>query len=276
MRDIAADRPIVPEDDRLRSVYCSEACQRAADTQSLSLLIGKEVPLPVEMPGMPPIEKDKRSAAQQAFADLWQQSQSSAFLMTAKLAAMQVLAELSKVLQLDAIKSQMPDVCVKGEYTIFDHLERLRFTETPAPQGEHEALKNVLNTSLPFLDDIHNDERHSNYRAKLAYNSLGVAFGDNRSDKACLPIFQYHAPRLTAPQYGFNENFERARTPLGSVKQVGSGLYLVSSYVSARSGPVFACGRLTLSIAFALVQPLSPTFLQRRHHGDATGRHSRH
>lgn len=185
MKDIARDRPVVPEDDLLRSVYCSEDCQKASVAQSLSLLIGKDVPLPVEMPGMPPIPKDERAAAQKELVEEWQKSQSSAFLMTAKLAAMQVLAELSKVLGLDAIRMYMPAVCVDGEYTIFDHLERLRFVESAAPEGEHEKLKQVLNTSLPFLDDIHNDERHSNYRAKVVYNSLGISFDGGREDKVC-------------------------------------------------------------------------------------------
>ena len=194
MKDVAKDRPVVPEDDLLRSVYCSEDCQRASNAQSLSLLIGNDVPLPVEMPGMPPIQKDERAAAQKNLADQWFQSQSSAFLMTAKLAAMQVLAELSKVLGLDAIRSQMPEACVNGEYTIFDHLERLRFVESTAPEGEHEKLKGVLNTSLPFLEDIHNDERHSNYRAKVVYNSLGVVFEHGRNDKVCTYVLM-QAPR---------------------------------------------------------------------------------
>ena len=135
---------------------------------------------------MPPIDKAKRSAAQQKLVDLWQSSQSSEFLMTAKLCAMQLLVELSKVLGLEAIKSQMPESCVNGEYTIFDHMERLHFTETPAPEGEHEVLKNTLTASLPFLDEIHTDERHTSYRAKLSYNSIGIVHGDGRNDKACL------------------------------------------------------------------------------------------
>ncbi|THH11720.1 hypothetical protein EW145_g459 [Phellinidium pouzarii] len=215
-REVEKDSGISPASDRLGSVYCSEKCQRQCDVQSQDLLFNDKNPLPVEFAiDIPQSAKEARPKTQDAFIDYWRKSGSSGLLLVARLVAMQIISELAKALpQAASMKAELPEMIVSSEYTVYDRMERLRFVDVAIPENEHKTLQDLIMSTLPFLEDVHTDERHAAFRRKIAYNAIGVYLGENKDV----------VPALT-------ETTERTRTPYGTGKQIGSGLYFVSSYL---------------------------------------------
>jgi len=84
-------------------------------------------------------------------------------------------------------------------------------------------LAKVLATAVPGLEQFVTDERHATLLGKMAYNAYGVCFGGGRDDKP---------PSTERP-----ENVEKTRTPYGTSRQIGSGLYLVSAYAAHSCAP---------------------------------------
>ncbi|KAI5124957.1 hypothetical protein M0805_007384 [Coniferiporia weirii] len=214
LREITESTPISPESDRLDSVYCSEKCRTQCNIRSQDLLFNDTNPLPAEFAiDIPQSAKETRPKAQDAFADYWRKSTSSGLLLVARLVAMQIVAELAKALpQAMGMKAELPEISINSEYTLYDHMERLRFVDATLAEDEHDTLNELLLATLPFLENAHTDERHAVFRGKMAYNAIGVCLGQGRDNKP--------------------DSSERTRTPYGTAKQIGSGLYLISSYLA--------------------------------------------
>lgn len=156
-----------------------------AKIQSQNLLFGDEPPFPANLGlELPTNGEEERQKAQAVFVKHWETTGSSTLMLQARISAMQTIAELAKVIpQAAVLKAELPEVAVDSEYTVNDHLERLRYIDVSLPDGEYEALKNLLHTTLPFLADSHSDERHSTMKGKMAYNAIGICFGGGRNDK---------------------------------------------------------------------------------------------
>lgn len=186
---------ITPPSDRLNSVFCSKDCQIKSKSQSEGLLFGLEPPLPLEMaPDMPGDSKEERDVAQAAFVEYINKGGKAAPLLTARFIARQVDAETAKMMPgtiATQVASDLPEA-EEGDYTLYDHLERLRYLEVNAPEEEIKLLGKVLSTALPGLEQFVTDERHSTLLGKMAYNAYGVCFNGGRNDKVYSLFVRIH------------------------------------------------------------------------------------
>ncbi|KIM75022.1 hypothetical protein PILCRDRAFT_13960 [Piloderma croceum F 1598] len=212
--------------DRFNSVYCSKDCLAKSKAQSQGLLFGLEPPVPLGLSlGMPQQDTTAREAAQSAFVDYIKKNGKAVPLLVARFIARQVANETLKLIP-NAVGAQPPSDIPEAEsggYTMYDHLERLRYLDVKAPEEEIKIVSRVLSSALPGLEQFVTEERHATLLGKMAYNSYGVCFGDGRDDK---PV---SAERP--------EDVEKTRTPYGTSKQIGSALYLVSAYASHSCAP---------------------------------------
>lgn len=240
LRQIQHD-PIRPESDRLHSVYCSSDCQTQHKAHSQTLLFTLESPLPAAMaPEMGGMTRENRENAQKAFVEYLVQTKKAAPELVARFVARQVSAETAKMLPREMLPGVAPEPVLTdgGEYSLYDHLERLRYLEVNPADHEARVLKDVLQTALPGLEQFLTEERHATFIGKMSYNSYGVYFGEGREDK----------PETAARP----ENAEKTRTPRGTSKQIGTGFYAVSSYISHNCAPsakpVFPTGTAQLQL----------------------------
>ncbi|KAF9821281.1 hypothetical protein IEO21_00889 [Rhodonia placenta] len=244
LRQIEGDNAVRPESDRLNSVYCSPECQTKAKVQWQNLLFGLDSVLPEDLDnGMSRLTRQQRDEAQTKFTAWLKEQDKSLPLLTARFVARQVALETAKVLphQSGALADELAEATIAGdEYSLYDHMERLRFVDGNVSEEETKMLCDVLGAALPGLDKSLTDERHATYNGKLAYNAIGVVLGEGRDDR----------PTADRP-----EDETRTRTPHGTSRQVGSGYYPVSSYIahscapSAR--PSFSSGNFELSLIAA-------------------------
>jgi import receptor subunit TOM20 len=226
LRHIQTGMAIKPPSDRLDSVFCSKDCQVKSKVQSQNLLFGLDSPLPRELaPDMSPDATKQRDTAQAAFVDHIKKNGKNAVLLVARFIARQVAAETAKMLPISSTPPPPSDApeADGGEYTLYDHIERLRYLQVVASEEEVKLLAKVLATAVPGLDQFVTDERHATLLGKMAYNAYGVCFGGGRDDKP---------PSAERP-----EDVEKTRTPYGTSKQVGSGLYLVAAYAAHSCAP---------------------------------------
>ncbi|EJD01142.1 MAS20-domain-containing protein [Fomitiporia mediterranea MF3/22] len=221
LREVESDAAIKPESDRLGSIYCSEKCQTQSGTQSQDMLFSDKSPLPAEVAAdLPQQSVAERPKTQDALAEFCRQKGTSGLLLVARLVAIQIVAELAKALpQAAHMKEQLPEFSISEQYTVYDHIERLRYIDVTLPDDEYKTLRELLLATLPFLEDVHSDERHAMFRGKVAYNAIGIYFGEGRDDKPT------------------TSELERTRIAAGVSKQIGSGLYLVSSYIGHSCAP---------------------------------------
>ncbi|KAG1752464.1 uncharacterized protein EDB91DRAFT_1102768 [Suillus paluster] len=225
LRHIEND-PIRPESDRLNSVYCSSDCQTQHKAHSQTLLFTLESPLPAALaPEVGGTLREARDNAQKAFVEYLVETKRAASELVARFVARQVSAETAKMLPRGIIPgvASEPVLTDGGEYSLYDHLERLRYLEVKPADRETSVLKDVLQTALPGLEQFLTEERHATFVGKMSYNSYGVYFGEGREDK----------PETAARP----EDVEKTRTPCGTSKQVGTGFYAVSSYISHNCAP---------------------------------------
>lgn len=68
-------------------------------------------------------------------------------------------------------------------YSLFDHLERLRFIDTEVSEEERLLLAKVLETGLPGIEALLQDDRYASLRSKIRYNIIGVFYETGRDDK---------------------------------------------------------------------------------------------
>ncbi|KAI0921650.1 hypothetical protein AcW1_004438 [Taiwanofungus camphoratus] len=227
LRHIQKNMAIRPDFDRLNSVYCSKDCQVKSKVQSQNLLFSLEPVLPAELDhGMAELTKDGRNKAQAAYVSYIKSQYKAAPLLVARFLARQVAIETVKLmpnrtgpLANELTEGSMPD----GDYSLYDHLERLRFIDGKATEEETKILANVLAAALPGLEKSLTDERHATYLGKMAYNAIGVCYSGGRDDKP--------TPKERP------EDQERTRTPYGTSRQVGCGLYPVSAYMAHSCAP---------------------------------------
>lgn len=136
-------------------------------------------------PDMSGESRKERDAAQAAFVDHIKKSGKATSLLVARFVARQVSAETAKMVPGNIAAQVMNDVPAadSGDYTIDDHIERLRFLELKPPEDEYKLLGKVLSTALPGLENIINDERYATLTGKMAYNAYGICFDGGRDDK---------------------------------------------------------------------------------------------
>lgn len=231
-----------PEHDRLNTVYCSRDCYDEAKQQYHGILFTLDPLVPPELDpdsaGAPPEEREK---AQNAFVEYLKSNKKLANFLVAKFVALQILIETSKVIPGSVNPSKdLPKYIEEDapEYGIGDHLERLRFLDATVTPEENETLRKVFGTALPGLDGSLTDDRYATTLGKMLYNAIGICYSGGRDDR---------------PQFAERpEDQERTRTPYGTSRQVGSGLFLVSSYLQHSCDPSvrpsFTAGNHKLSL----------------------------
>ncbi|KAI0268230.1 MAS20-domain-containing protein [Gloeopeniophorella convolvens] len=225
LRQISDGEAIKAEGDPLDSVFCSPECLTKLKTESQTLLFGPEYAIPVELnPNQDPESIKAREDAQAAFARFIKESGRAGIALAARFIARQVVNETAKLLPAGhpAIPAHAGEWTADG-YTLFDHMERVRFLELTGKEDEAAHLRAILKANLQGLEDFVTDERYTVLLGKMAYNAYGVSFDGGRDDK---PPFDLRP-----------EDVELTRTPAGTARQVGSGLYIVSSYISHSCDP---------------------------------------
>jgi len=135
---------------------------------------------------MPPQDTANREAAQTAFVNYINKNAKAVPLLVARFIARQVANETTKLMPNAGaqLPSELPEA-ESGNYTMYDHIERLRYLEVNAPAEEIKIVSQVLSTALPGLEQFVTEERHATLLGKMAYNSYGVCFGGGRDDKVC-------------------------------------------------------------------------------------------
>jgi import receptor subunit TOM20 len=106
-------------------------------------------------------------------------------LLVARLIGRQVAVETQKMLPNPSGLMHTSDIpeAEGGEYSLYDHIERLRYLEMSTEKKEVTLVKEVLQTALPGLEDFVTDERYAMLLGKMAYNSYGVCFGGGRDNR---------------------------------------------------------------------------------------------
>ncbi|KAK0243121.1 MAS20-domain-containing protein [Armillaria nabsnona] len=227
LRLIESSISIKSPSDPLSSTYCSKACQLLSKSQSHNLLFTTERPLPAEIPMDPPTPEilEERRKAQAAFVAYLQKEGKAGPLLVARFVARQIAFETLKLMPGYTGKpDEQHFTDSEGEeYMLADHMERLRYIEADLPTEEAPLLAKVLGSAVADLDKFMTDEHMAQLRGKIAYNAYGVCFGEGRDDKP--------APTQRP------EDVEKARTPYGTSRQIGSAFYTLSSYLAHSCRP---------------------------------------
>ena len=192
LRQIDEGAAIKPDNDRLSSAFCSKECEANLKAESQLLLFGPEYAIPIELNLNQDSESvKKREDAQIAFTSFVRESGSSnQVMLVARFIARQVVNETIKLLPANhpsAPSAQKADddedeLTEKG-YTLFDHVERVRFLELSGKEGEAEQLRAILKANLEGLEDFVTDERYTVLVGKMAYNAYGISPAGGRDDK---------------------------------------------------------------------------------------------
>ncbi|KAI0650238.1 MAS20-domain-containing protein [Trametes meyenii] len=227
--------------DKLDSVYCSEDCRDRASTSWQNILFGLEPVLPPELDqGMGELTTEQRDKAQVPFVE-YIKAQKQAHLLAARVAAKQIAHETAKLLpsRIGTVVEELRAIADgKDQYSIGDHVERLRFVNGEIASEEVKLLGAVMGSALPGMEQSVQEERQATLIGKMEYNAIGVVIGEGRDDR---PVSSDRP-----------EELERTRTPYGTARQVGSGVFLVSSYLAhscdPNTRPTFPDGKNTLHL----------------------------
>ena len=162
-------------------------CQVKSKAQSQNLLFGSEPAIPVALaPDMSPEAQADRESAQIAFVNDITRKAKAGPLLVARFISRQVAGETAKMVPGGMVPKDALSDCPEaesGEYTLYDHLERLRYLECEAPEDEMKLLSDVLSTAVPGLEAFVTSDRQATLLGKMAYNSFGVCTGGGREDK---------------------------------------------------------------------------------------------
>lgn len=176
-----------PDGDRLSSSFCSKECEAKLKAESQTLLFGPEYAIPIELnPNQDPDNTKKREDAQIAFARFVRESGRIQLTLVARFIARQVVNETVKLLPPNhpsILKRPLADEWSANGYTLFDHMERVRYLELNEKEGEPEQLRAILKANLPGLEDFVTDERYTVLVGKMAYNAYGISPSGGRDDK---------------------------------------------------------------------------------------------
>jgi hypothetical protein len=134
---------------------------------------------------VPPEATGKRDTAQTAFVKYIMEKKKVVPLLVARFIGRQVAVETQKMLPNPSSLMHTSDIpeAEGGEYSLYDHIERLRYLEMSTEKKEVTLVKEVLRTALPGLEDFVTDERYAMLLGKMAYNSYGVCFGGGRDNR---------------------------------------------------------------------------------------------
>lgn len=222
LRAIQEATVIVSEASTHTSVFCSKECQVKAKSQFETLLFSLDPVLPSQLATQTPeTDQEARKIAQTEYVDYVKKTTKNAPLLVAKLLGLQVEVEMSKLM---AASKREPSAEIGSEdYSIYDHLERLRYLEVVPADEEHKLLSKVLEQAMPGLEQFITDERYAVMLGKMMYNSFGVCVGGGRDDRPA----SIHRP----------EDSERTRASCGTSRQHGSAFYQVSSYLTHNCTP---------------------------------------
>jgi len=172
-------------DDPLQTSYCSKTCQSKARYEFHNLLFGVDPPFPDYPPtaATPTDKKENRRAAQEKLVASLRSSGRIAPLLVAKLVSRQATDVTANLRTSTSETTVTTGHAASNEYTLFDHVERLRFLELPTPGDEIKVLSDVLETAMPGLEQFISGEKYTVLKGKMAYNVIGICFGDGRNDK---------------------------------------------------------------------------------------------
>ena len=188
LRQIDEGAALSPGSDRLASSFCSKECETKLKAESQSLLFGPESAIPIELnPNQDPESAQKREDTQMAFARFVNESGGGTQVMlVARFIARQVGNETMKLLPPDHPSVPPPEAAdewTTDGYTLFDHVERVRYLELTGKEGGAEQLRAILKANLPGLEDFVTDERYTVLIGKMAYNAYGILPEGGRDDK---------------------------------------------------------------------------------------------
>lgn len=191
LRQIDEDTALKPDGDRLASAFCSKECETKLRAESQLLLFGPEYAIPIELnPNQDPEIAEKREDAQTAFARFIRESGNTLATLVARFIARQVISETMKLLPTNHPSNSTTsplaaadDEWTANGYTLFDHVERVRFLELSGKEGEAELLRSIMKANLPGLEEFVTDERYTTLIGKMAYNAYGISPSGGRDDK---------------------------------------------------------------------------------------------
>lgn len=191
LRQIDEGTASKPDGDRLASAFCSKECEGKLNAESQSLLFGPEYAIPAELnPNQDPEIAKKREDAQITFAHFIRESGKTQATLVARFIARQVINETMKLLPPNHPynSNTPPQAATDNEwttngYTLFDHMERVRYLELSGKEGEAEQLRSIMKANLPGLDEFVTDERYTVLTGKMAYNAYGISPSGGRDDK---------------------------------------------------------------------------------------------
>src|ERR1700691_666650 len=138
--------------DQFNSVYCSKDCYLKSKTQTQGLLFSLDAPVPLGLAmDMPQQDTANREAAQTAFVEYINKNGKTVPLLVSRFVARQVANETMKLTGGAEPPSDVPEA-ESGDYTMYDHMERLRYLEVSAPEEEIRVFSQVLSSALPGLE----------------------------------------------------------------------------------------------------------------------------
>jgi import receptor subunit TOM20 len=181
-----------PDGDRLASAFCSKECEAKLKDESQLLLFGPEYAIPIELNpnNQDPENAKKREDAQIAFARFIRESGKTQATLVARFIGKQVINETMKLLPPNhpSNPTTPPQEAADNEwttngYTLFDHMERVRYLELSGKEGEAEQLRSIMKANLPGLEEFVTDERYTVLTGKMAYNAYGISPPGGRDDK---------------------------------------------------------------------------------------------
>ncbi|KAI0772043.1 MAS20-domain-containing protein [Trametes elegans] len=226
-REIEDGKAVIPTNDKLGSVYCSQDCKDKASLGWQNILFSLDPVLPPELDnGMSALTIEQRTKAQEPYVEFIRTKAKLANLLAARFVAKQVAHETVKLLPKKGgfLADELQEMADgKDLYNIGDHIERLRFVDGQVADEEVKLLGAVLGSALPGLEQSVTEERHAALVGKMGYNAIGVVLGEGRDNR---PVTSDRP-----------EELERTRTHRGTARQVGSGIYVVSSYLSHSCAP---------------------------------------
>jgi len=224
LRVIVPGMSLQSEGDRLSVSYCSRECQTNAHTKYSKLISTLEPPVPEVAPEITPEMLSERKKAQDAFVNFLEKKDAkfqSYTYLTAQFIALYLMDEIRQVIAQGG-QSMLPGGKT-GEYSLSDHFERLRYLEVSNLDDQYKLINELFGHTMPGLDQFITPDRFCTLMGKMAYNVFGVSYSGGRGDKPESPMRP--------------EDQERTRTPYGTGRQIGSALYLVSSYLTHSCNP---------------------------------------
>ena len=150
-------------------------------------MFGLDAVLPPELDqGQSELTKPARDEVQKKFADYIKEQGRSVLTLSARFVARQVAIETAKMApnKSGVLAQELEEAQIGGtDYSLYDHMERLRFTEGKVSEEETKLLCSVLGAALPGLEQSVTDERLATYQGKMAYNAIGICYNGGRDDK---------------------------------------------------------------------------------------------